>query len=66
MNDTTNPPRLLHSIKGTREMLGDIGHTKTYELINEGKLKKIKIGARTFITDTSIRTYVRELENAAT
>ena len=61
----TKPTRLLHSIEGAREMLGDVGRTKTYDLINRGKLKKVKIGTRTFITDKSIRTYVRELESAA-
>lgn len=64
MNDT-NPPRLLHSIEGAREMLGDVGRTKTYDLINKGKLTKVKIGTRSFITDSSIRAYVRELEEAA-
>ena len=64
MNDT-NPHRLLHSIEGTREILGDVGRTKIYELINEGKFKKVKIGTRSFITDSSIRAYVRELEKTA-
>ena len=63
INDT-NPPRLLHNIEGAREMLGDIGRTKIYELINEGKFKKVKIGTRSFITDRSIRAYVRDLESA--
>ena len=64
MQDTT-PTRLLHSIEGTREILGDVGRTMTYDLINAGKLKKVKIGTRTFITDKSIRAYVHELENVA-
>jgi len=64
MKDTKTAP-LIHSIPVTRHMLGDIGHTSTYELINEGKLKRVKIGTRTFITDTSIRAYVRELEKIA-
>ena len=63
MQDTT-PTRLLHSIEGTREILGDVGRTKTYELIGAGKLKRVKIGTRSFITDRSIRAYVRELEEA--
>ena len=60
------PNRLLHSIESAREILGNVGRTKIYELINEGKFKKVKIGTRSFITDRSIRTYVRELEEAAT
>ena len=61
----TKPPRLLHSIEGAREILGDVGRTMTYDLINTGKLKKVKIGTRSFITDSSIRAYVRELEKIA-
>lgn len=63
MKDTKTAP-LIHSIPTTEHLLGDIGHTKIYEIINEGKLKKIKIGTRSFITDKSIRDYVRELEEA--
>ena len=64
MEGTKTAP-LIHSIPTTRHMLGDIGHTKAYGLINEGKLKKVKIGSRSFVTDESIRDYVRELESAA-
>ena len=64
MHDT-KPPRLLHSIEGTREILGNVGRTMTYDLINEGKLTKVKIGTRTFITDSSIRAYVHALEEAS-
>ena len=59
----TKPPRLLHSIEGTREILGDVGRTMTYDLINTGKLTKVKIGTRSFITDSSIRALVCELES---
>ena len=64
MKDTKTAP-LIHSIPTTRHMLGDIGHTKAYDLIGAGKLKRVKIGTRSFITDTSIRAYLRELESAA-
>jgi len=64
MNDTKTAP-LIHSIPTTKHMLGDLGNTKTYDLIGAGKLKKVKIGSRSFITDESIRDYVRELEEAA-
>ena len=59
----TKPNRLLHNIEGTREILGNVGRTTIYELINDGKLKRVKIGARSFITDSSIRDYVCELES---
>lgn len=62
--ENTKAAPLIHSIPTTRRMLGDIGHTKAYDLIGAGKLKKVKIGSRSFITDESIRDYVRELEEA--
>ena len=64
MQDSNETP-LIHSITSTQRRLGNTGRTKIYDLINEGKLKKIKIGTRTFITDNSIRAYIRELENEA-
>ena len=63
---STNPTRLLHNIKETCEILGDVGRTKVYELMHEGRLRKVKIGARSFVTDKSIRAYVHELESATT
>lgn len=62
---TTKFRPMLHSIKGAREDLGGVGNTKIYDLINEGKLKKVKVGTRSFITDKSIRAYVAELEKIA-
>ncbi len=64
MKDTKTAP-LIHSIPTTKRMLGDLGNTKTYDLIGAGKLKRVKIGTRSFITDKSIRAYVRELEETA-
>ena len=37
-----------------RDMSG-LGTTKTYELINEGKLRTTKVGRRTLIYTSSIR-----------
>ena len=61
----TNTHRMLHNIEDTREILGSVGRTTIYELINEGALKRVKIRSRSFITDKSIQAYVGELENAA-
>ena len=65
MKDSNAIP-LIQSIPSTQRRLGNTGRTKIYELIGEGKLKKVKIGTRTFITDSSIRAYVRELETETT
>ena len=37
-----------------------IGRTKLYELINDGKLKTVKIGRRTLVKADSIRMLVDE------
>lgn len=41
-------PALAHSIPDTAAMLG-VGKVTTYRLIKEGKLRAVKIGARTVI-----------------
>lgn len=43
----------------TARALG-VGRTKIYELINEGKLKTVKIGRRTLVKTASIRALVDE------
>ena len=54
----SNP--ILHSIKSTAEILG-IGRSSVYGLIASKKIKAIKIGRRTLITDQSIQHLVDEL-----
>lgn len=54
----SNP--ILHSIKSTAEKL-DIGRSSVYGLIASKKIKAIKIGRRTLITDQSIQHLVDEL-----
>ncbi|AKQ07806.1 excise protein [Mycobacterium phage Kinbote] len=62
--DTTQPDALLLSIPEARAMLGGIGRTTLYELIGRGDIKKVKIGARGFITRASIVAYVERLSSA--
>lgn len=52
---------VLVPIEGTQEKLGGIGRSTVYKLVNEGKLTKVNIGRRGFITADSIRTYVTSL-----
>jgi hypothetical protein len=42
------------TVKETGEILG-IGHTKIYDLINEGRLDVVKIDQRTLVTVPSIK-----------
>ena len=51
---------ILCGIVEASKALG-IGRTKVYELIDDGKLEKIKIGRRSVITVKSIRLLASEL-----
>lgn len=56
-----NPPQpLLRSISDTVTILG-VGRTTIYQLIDEGKLRQVKIGRRRLITAQSIADYVAEI-----
>lgn len=46
-------------------VLGGIGRTKLYELINDGHLTRVRIGARAFITSESLESFLGELTNGA-
>jgi hypothetical protein len=51
----------IYSIPEAREILGGIGHTMIYELVNEGHLTKVKMGRRSFITADSINSFLTSL-----
>ena len=51
---------LLHSIRTATDMLA-IGRSSLYALIAEGKIRPVKVGRRTLISDQEIRRFVREL-----
>ncbi|QGP79580.1 hypothetical protein [Sphingobium sp. CAP-1] len=46
---------LLLSNRDARAALGGIGNTSFFALINQGKLDRVKIGRRTFVTAESVR-----------
>jgi hypothetical protein len=54
-------PRLRVSSSDAREVLGGIGHTTIYELVNRGEIMKVNIGRRGFITSESLDAYVNRL-----
>ncbi|QGY04794.1 helix-turn-helix domain-containing protein [Methylobacterium mesophilicum SR1.6/6] len=56
--------KLLHRPNEVREALG-IGTTTLYRLIGQGKLKVVKIGSATRITDDSLRAFAASLETEA-
>jgi hypothetical protein len=45
---------VLHPVSRFCDIYG-IGRTKTYELINTGALKTVKVGRKTLITESSAR-----------
>lgn len=51
---------LLLSTRDARSLLG-IGHTKLYQLINNGRLETIKIGRKRLITVSSANRLIDEL-----
>jgi hypothetical protein len=56
----------LVPIPEARHMLGGIGSTTVYELINRGEIVKVNIGRRGFITSESLEAYLHRLSDAAT
>jgi hypothetical protein len=39
----------------------DLGRTKLHELLNDGKLTRVRIGARSFVTRESLDAFVDSL-----
>lgn len=68
MNDrspTTRPKRLLHPVKEAREALGGMGQTKFYSLVAEGKIKIVKVGRRSFLTDDELHASAARITSSA-
>lgn len=59
------PLRRLVSIPDAQKMLGDLGRTTVYNLIDQGELQRVNIGRRAFICVDSIDAYVDRLVQTA-
>jgi hypothetical protein len=57
--------QLLVPIPDACRILGYLGRTKVYELVDVGELTKVNIGRRGFITAKSLEDYVNRLTEAA-
>lgn len=57
--------RLIVPYGEARHMLGDIGRTTLYELVERGELVRVNIGRRGFVTAKSLAAYVDRLTAAA-
>jgi hypothetical protein len=66
MTRTIPLQRHLVSIPEAREILGGIGHTNMYAIINRGEVVKVKLGGRSFITAESLEALVDRLTATAT
>lgn len=55
----------LNSISEARERLGGIGVSTIYNMMREGRVRAIKLGARTFIADAEIDRILHEANQAA-
>ncbi|OMB93580.1 helix-turn-helix transcriptional regulator [Mycobacterium colombiense] len=53
--------RLLYPKLDARRLIGGVGNTTLWRLVNEGELEQVKIGRRSFITAESIHAYVARL-----
>ena len=65
ISPTSPEQQLLTPIDSARTVLGRVGRTKLYELVNQGQIVKVSIGRRSFITTESLAAYVDRLSEAA-
>jgi excisionase family DNA binding protein len=54
---------MLYSLDDAAKVLGGMSRSTLVRLIRVGKIKKVKIGRRTYIADTELRRYVDSLAN---
>jgi excisionase family DNA binding protein len=63
MNSTTFEPALMKIERACRHL--DVGRSKLYELIREGKLDAVKIGKSARVTTASLKRFVGSLPSSA-
>ena len=55
--------QLLHPIPEARARLGNIGHSKFYQVVASGQLKLVKIGRRSFVTSDELERFINALSD---
>jgi len=68
--DTNNsPPRTTNSplLNGFQQVTARLGFSraKLYDLIAEGQIHPVKVGRRSFVTETELERFVATLSNVA-
>ena len=53
--------QVLVSYDEARRLLGGIGKSSLFELMDSGKVRRVKVGARGFVTRKSIDEYAESL-----
>ncbi len=57
-------PRYAYSVEEAAHQIG-VGRSKIFELIKEGKLSAVKVGARTLVPDAALVYFLAACEPAA-
>lgn len=55
----------LNTIEQARQRLGGIGVSTIYDWMRDGRIRALKIGSRTFITDAEIDRVIHEANTEA-
>ena len=53
--------KILYSIPDARRMLGGIGKTLFYSLVDQGHIKLVKVGRRSMVADDNLRSVPERL-----
>jgi hypothetical protein len=64
MNEPLTREQSLLSLPQAQAVLGGIGLTLLYKLIDTGSVRRVKIGRRAFITQASVDAFVASLTGA--
>ena len=59
------PPRLLHSIKESRELLGDVSERTFYRWMSRGEIETVQIARRRLIPHDSLLAAITRLRAKA-
>ena len=51
----------LNSIAAVRERAGGLSRSMVYRLIRDGELQRVKVGTRSFITESSLQAFFERL-----
>jgi excisionase family DNA binding protein len=57
--------RRLVPIPEARQVLGGIGHSTIYEMIDRGEITRVHVGRRALITSESLAAYIDRLARAS-